>query len=106
MCQQEESETLRSYLDRFNKVTMQVEHLSDEAMTDALKKGIWMGKLRDMIMTKKTHTFSEVMIITIKLIDLDENRKMRKKDEERVPKGKEKDIKRDRYFSVKFKREA
>ena len=70
-------------LNKFNKVAIQIEHLSNEAAIDALKYGTKMGKLRDKIIIKKPQTFSEVMDIATKLIDLDEDRRdIRKKDDE------------------------
>ena len=72
LCKQDDNEILRSYLDRFNKIAMQIEHLSNEVAIDVLKYETKMGKLRDKIMTKKLQTFSKIMAIVTKLIDLDE----------------------------------
>ena len=69
------NETLRSYLDRFNKIAMQIEHLSNESAVDALKFKTKLRKLRNKITTKKPQTFSEVMAIATKLINLDEDRR-------------------------------
>ena len=54
LCKQEENETLRSYLDRFNKTVMQIEQLSNESSIDALKYGTKMRTLRDKITIKKS----------------------------------------------------
>lgn len=80
-CRQEFSESLRSYLDRFNKVTMQIENLSDEVAVKALKNGTRLGKLKDKFLTKKPRTFSEVMTIATNLIEMDEDRRLRRDDE-------------------------
>ena len=45
-----------------------------------MKIGTRMGKLHDKIMIKKPQTFSEVMATAIMFINLDEDRKMQKKD--------------------------
>ena len=45
-----------------------------------MKIGTRMGKLHDKIMIKKPQTFSEVMATAIKFVNLDEDRKMQKKD--------------------------
>ena len=70
---------------------MQIEHLSNESAIDALKFRTKMGKLRDKITIKKLYTFPEAMAITTKLIDLDEDRRdMRKKEDKRGPRRKDK----------------
>ena len=76
MCKQEATKSLRSYLDRFNKIDMQIENLSDEVTIAAMKNETQLGKIKDEIMTKKPGTFSEVMTIVTKLIKLDEDRRM------------------------------
>ena len=88
MCKQEATESLRSYLDRFNKFAMQIEILSDEMAIEAMKNGIRLGKLKDKIMTKEPTTFSEVMSMAMKLIKLDEDRRLRR-DDDRTPFKKE-----------------
>ena len=55
---------------------MQIEHLNDEVVTDAMKMGTRMGKLHDKIMIKKPQTFSKVMETTIKFVNLDEDKKI------------------------------
>ena len=105
LCKQDDNETLRSYLDRFNKIAMQIEHLSNELAIDALKFGTKLRKLRDKITTKKPQTFSEAMAIATKLIDLDEDRRdMQKKDDERVPKQREERRESRRDYSSKKQR--
>ena len=76
MCKQEVDESLRSYLDRFNKVAMQIENLSDETTIEAMKNGTRLGKLKDKIMTKEPTTFFKVMAMAIKLIKMDEDRRL------------------------------
>ena len=69
---------------------MQIEHLSNESAIDALKFGTKMGKLRDKITIRKSHTFLEAMAIAAKLINLDEDRRdMQKKEDERGPRRKD-----------------
>ena len=69
MYKHEVTESLRSYLDRFNKVAMQIENLSDEVAIEVMKNETWLGKLKEKIMTKEPKTFSEVMSMAIKLIN-------------------------------------
>lgn len=85
---------------------MQIEHLSGKAMLEALKNCTWIGKLCDRIMTKSPQIFFKAVAIAMKMIDLDEDKKMHKKDEERAPKRREHDTKRDKNPIVGFKREA
>ena len=66
------TKSLRSYLDRFNKVVIHIKNLRDEATLDAIKMGTRMVKLKDNIITKKPKTLSKVIAIATKLIDLDE----------------------------------
>ena len=70
---------LRTYLDRFNKVAMQIENLSDEVAIEALKNGTRLEKLKDKILTKEPRTFSKVMSMAIKLIKMDDDRRLRMK---------------------------
>ena len=65
---------------------MQIKCLSDEAVVDALKNGTRMGKLRDKITTKKSSTFSKVMAIATKSKDVDKDKKLHKKEEEKTMK--------------------
>ena len=55
---------------------MQIENLSDEVAIEAMKNERRIGKLKDKIMTKKPTTFSEVMSMAMKLIKLDEDRRI------------------------------
>ena len=75
MCKQEAIESLRSYLDRFNKVAIQIENLSNEVAIEAMKNGTRLGKLKDKIMTKEPTTFSKVMSMAMKLIKLYEDKR-------------------------------
>ena len=69
MCKKQEVNwSLRSYLDRFNKIAIQIENLSDETAIEAMKNGTRLRKLKDKIMTKEPKTFSEVMAMATKLI--------------------------------------
>ena len=77
MCKQKATESLRSYLDRFNKVAIQIENLSDELAIEAMKNRTRLRKLKNKIMTKEPTTFSEVMSMAMKLIKLDEYRRSR-----------------------------
>ena len=67
---------------------MQIEHLNDEFIVDAMMMGTRMGKLHDKIMIKKPQTFSKVMQTSIKFLNLDEDREIQKKDKEKIPKRK------------------
>ena len=78
---QEVNESLRSYLDRFNKVAIQIENLSDETTIEAMKNRMQLGKLKDDIMIEEPSTFSEVMAMAIKLIKMDEGRRMWREDD-------------------------
>ena len=89
MCKHEVTESLGSYLDRFNKVVMQIENLSDEIAIEAMKNGTRLRKLKDKIMTKEHITFFEVMAMATKLIQLDEDRKVRREDDKTPLKKKE-----------------
>ena len=88
MFKQKATESLRSYLDRFNKVTMQIENLSDEMAIEEMKNGTRLGKLKDKIMTKEPTTFFEVISMAMKLIKLDEDKRLRR-DDDRTPFKKE-----------------
>ena len=72
---------MRSYLDRFNKVAIQIENLSDETAIEVIKNGKRLGKLKDKIMIKEPKNFSEVMVMAIKLIKMDEDRRLRREDD-------------------------
>ena len=76
ICIHEVDESLRSYLDRFNKVAMQIENLSDEVAIETMKNITQLEKLKDKIIAKEPSTFTEVMTIAMKLIKLDENRRI------------------------------
>ena len=63
---------------------MQIENLSDKMAIEAMKNGTQLGKLKDKIMTKEPTTFSEVTAMATKLIKMDEDRRLRRKDD-KVP---------------------
>ena len=73
---QEANESLRSYLDRFNKVTMQIQNLSDETAIEAMKNGTRLGRIKDDIMVQEPSTFIEAMAMAKKLINMDEDRRL------------------------------
>ena len=68
---------------------MQIENLSDETAIEAMKNGTRLGKLKDKIMTKEPITFSEVMAMETKLIKMDEDRRLRRKDDKAPLKNEE-----------------
>ena len=59
----------------------QIEKLSNEMAIEAIKNETRLGKLNDKIMTKEPSTLFEVMTMVIKLIKLDEDRRMRRDDD-------------------------
>ena len=71
VCKQETNESLRSYLDRFNKVAMQIQNLSDETAIEAMKNGTRLGRLEDDIMVQEPSTFTKAMEMATGLIDMD-----------------------------------
>ena len=48
---------------------------------EAMKNGTWLGKHKDDIMIEKPKTFSEVMVMATKLIEMDEDRRLQCKDD-------------------------
>ena len=81
MCKQEANESLRSYLDRFNKVAIQIQNLSDETAIEAMKNGTRLGRLKDDIMVQEPSTFTEAMSMVTKLIKMDEDIRLRHEDD-------------------------
>ena len=69
---------------------MYIENLSDEMVIEAMKNGMWLGKLKDKIMTKEPTTFSEMMEMATKLIKIDEDRRLRREDDKAPLKNEEK----------------
>ncbi|XP_050214973.1 uncharacterized protein LOC126666056 [Mercurialis annua] len=49
-CIQEEGETLRSYIERFNKQAMKIDNLNVNMATEALREGTRFGKLVDKLL--------------------------------------------------------
>ena len=78
---------MKSYLDRFNKVTIQIENLSDETAIETLKNGTRLGRLKDDILVYKPSTFTEAMAMAIKLIKMDEDRRLWREDDKMPPKN-------------------
>ncbi|XP_050222491.1 uncharacterized protein LOC126672579 [Mercurialis annua] len=74
-CIQEEGETLRSYIDRFNKQAMKIDRLNVDMATEALREGTRFGKLVDKLLINKLTTFSNLMAIAQKYFELDEGRR-------------------------------
>ncbi|XP_050217585.1 uncharacterized protein LOC126668425 [Mercurialis annua] len=74
-CQQGESETLKNFVDRFNKEAVQIEHLNHDTAIEAMKMGTRYERLRDKILMKKPSTFQELMAIAHKYVELDEARR-------------------------------
>ena len=81
VCRQEANESLRTYLDRFNKITMRIQNLSDETAIEALKNGTRLGRLKDDILVQEPSTFTEAMAMATKLIKMDEDRRLRLADD-------------------------
>ena len=81
VCRQEANKSLRSYLDKFNKIAMRIQNLSDETAIEALKNGTRLGRLKDDIMVKKPDTFTKAMALATRLIDMDEDRRVRQEDD-------------------------
>ena len=81
VCKQEANESLKSYLDRFNKVAMQIQNLSDKTAIEAMKNGMRLGRLKDDIMVQEPSTFTEAMAMATKLIKMDEDRRLRREDD-------------------------
>ena len=84
---QEANESLRSYLDRFNKVAMQIHNLSDEMAIEAMKNGTRLGRLKDDIMVQETSTFTEAMAMATKLIKMNEDRRLWREDDKMLIKN-------------------
>ena len=77
-------------MDRFNKVAMQIQNLSDETAIEALKNGTRLGRLKDDILVQEPSTFTEVMMMATKLIKMDEDRRLRYGDNKIPLKNEEK----------------
>ena len=63
---------------------MRIQNLSDETAIDALKNGTRLGRLKDDIMVYKPTTFIEAMAMAIRLIEMDEDRRLRQ-DNNKTP---------------------
>ena len=55
---------------------MQIQNLSDEMAIEAMKNGTWLERLKDDIMVQEPSTFTKAMAMAIKLIKMDENRRL------------------------------
>ncbi|XP_050233404.1 uncharacterized protein LOC126681890 [Mercurialis annua] len=89
-CIQEEGETLRSYIERFNKQTMKIDNLNVDMATEALREGTRFGKLVDKLLVNKPTTFSNSMGIAQKYFELDEGRRAIRGKEEKGKESKKK----------------
>ena len=81
VCRQEANESLRSYFDKFNKIAIRIQNLSNETAIEALKNGTRLGRFKDDIMVKKPTTFTKAMALATRLIDMDEDRRVRQDDD-------------------------
>ncbi|XP_050217640.1 uncharacterized protein LOC126668492 [Mercurialis annua] len=73
---QGKNETLKNFVERFNKEVVQIEHLNHDTAIESMKIGTRFKRLRDKILMKKPPTFQELMTITHKYVELDEARRM------------------------------
>ncbi|XP_050207610.1 uncharacterized protein LOC126657034 [Mercurialis annua] len=55
-CKQEEQETLKNFVERFNKEAVQIENLNHDKAIEAMKIGTRFEELRDKILMKKPTT--------------------------------------------------
>ena len=76
VCKHEVNKSLRSYLDRFNKVAMQIQNLSDEMAIEAMKNEMRLERLKDDIMVQEPSTFTEAIAMATKLINMDKDRRL------------------------------
>ena len=60
---------------------MRIQNLSNEMTIEALKNGTRLGRLKDDIMVFKPATFIEAMAMVTRLIDMDEDRRLRQDDD-------------------------
>ena len=60
---------------------MRIQNLSDEITIEALKNRTRLGRLKDDIMVKKPATFTKDMVLATRLIDMDEDRRVRQEDD-------------------------
>ncbi|XP_050207596.1 uncharacterized protein LOC126657019 [Mercurialis annua] len=74
-CRHGEGETLKNFVERFNKEAVQIEHLNHDTAIEAMKMGTRFERLRDKILMKKPSTFQELMAIAHKYVELDEARR-------------------------------
>ena len=56
---------------------MWIQNLSDETAIEVLKNGTRLGRLKDDIMVYKPATFTKAMAMATRLIDMDEDRRLR-----------------------------
>ncbi|XP_050216490.1 uncharacterized protein LOC126667540 [Mercurialis annua] len=89
-CIQEEGETLRSYIERFNKQAMKIDNLNVDMATKALREGTRFRKLVDKLLVNKPTTFSNLMGIAQKYFELDEGRRAIRGKEAKGKESKEK----------------
>ncbi|XP_050233440.1 uncharacterized protein LOC126681927 [Mercurialis annua] len=89
-CIQEEGETLRSYIEQFNKQAMKIDNLNVDMATEALREGTRFGKLVDKLLINKPTTFSNLMGIAQKYFELDKGRRAIRGKEAKGKESKEK----------------
>ncbi|XP_050217366.1 uncharacterized protein LOC126668197 [Mercurialis annua] len=81
-CIQKEGDTLRSYIERFNKQAMKIDNLNVDIPTEALRDGARFEKLVDKLLVNKPITFSNLMVIAQNYFELDKGwRAIRGKEE-------------------------
>ncbi|XP_050233160.1 uncharacterized protein LOC126681656 [Mercurialis annua] len=81
-CKQGEQETLKNFVERFNKEAVQIENLNHDTAIEAMKMGTKFEELRDKILMKKPTTFQDLMLIAHKYVELDEARRTLTKQHE------------------------
>ncbi|XP_050222521.1 uncharacterized protein LOC126672612 [Mercurialis annua] len=74
-CKQGDQETLKNFVERFNKEAVQIENLNHDTAIEAMKIGTRFEELRDKILMKKPTTFQDLMLIAHKYVELDEARR-------------------------------
>ncbi|XP_050211752.1 uncharacterized protein LOC126661913 [Mercurialis annua] len=90
LCIQDEGETLRSYIERFNKQDMKTDNLNVDMATEALREGTRFGKLVDKLLVNKPTTFSNLMGVAQKYFELDKGRRSIRSKEAKGKESKEK----------------
>ncbi|XP_050233350.1 uncharacterized protein LOC126681837 [Mercurialis annua] len=81
-CKQGEQETLKNFVERFNKEAVHIKNLNHDTAFKAMKMGTRFEELRDKILMKKPTTFQDLMLIAHKYVELDEARRTLMKQHE------------------------